>query len=164
MPVINDLRPRPRFPPQHMYVGDGSKVSLQEQMGLQSCEDIFAAILHVIRRTCAKHGMNLNVPYGRQDPVVLDMVHEKLLERIAVLREFEDGWPVTFYLRSELKVHYPSQSTCHKEILQLRHSHRVSGSLGTRRSVHGRLLGRWKGGHWLRPLAPTYISLRRLSE
>ncbi|RPD76261.1 hypothetical protein L226DRAFT_611677 [Lentinus tigrinus ALCF2SS1-7] len=102
----NDLIPAPRKRPQRVYVGDGNKSSLQEQMGMAACTDILSEIL-----TCIAHGVDLDEAYRRQNPAILRAVTQEVLSKLPVLREYEDAWPVEYYFARELKshVHRPKQ-------------------------------------------------------
>ncbi|TFK86505.1 hypothetical protein K466DRAFT_149110 [Polyporus arcularius HHB13444] len=47
----------------------------------------------------------MNLAYRRQNAAVLLAVTQELLDNLPVLREYQDGWPIEFYLARELKSH-----------------------------------------------------------
>ncbi|KAI0718055.1 hypothetical protein C8T65DRAFT_100532 [Cerioporus squamosus] len=104
----NSLIPSPSTRAKRIYVGDGKKTSLQEQMGMSACRDILSEILRVIRKSCTSYGVVLNLAYRRQNPTVLRAVIQDVLAKVPVLREYEDGWPIESYLARELKSHRPN--------------------------------------------------------
>ncbi|RDX50865.1 hypothetical protein OH76DRAFT_1436523 [Lentinus brumalis] len=101
----NDLIPSPHSRPKRVYVGDGEKSSLQEQMGMLAAGGLLSEILLAIRKTCLSHGVDMNLAYRRQNAAVLRAVTQDLLDNLPVLREYQDGWPIEFYLARELKSH-----------------------------------------------------------
>ncbi|KAI0741321.1 hypothetical protein C8Q80DRAFT_1273784 [Daedaleopsis nitida] len=100
---FDELIPKPRYCCKRIHkIGDGS--SLQEQMGMTECGEEFIAILSLIRSICVEYGINHNVPYRKQSKAKLQLVKDNVLSKLSMLNEFENAWPIDFYLIKELKL------------------------------------------------------------
>ncbi|KAI0741317.1 hypothetical protein C8Q80DRAFT_1273781 [Daedaleopsis nitida] len=84
----------------------------------------FDDILMLIRRTCLDHNVNLNIPYRSQDPTILQQIKDEVLASVPFLRGFEDGWPITLYLKKELKPHNSYHANHVNEGQQRAHKHK----------------------------------------
>ncbi|KAI0718002.1 hypothetical protein C8T65DRAFT_99570 [Cerioporus squamosus] len=90
--------PRPQRYPQCVYIGKRSP-SLQVQMGMERQEQRLRYIAAIIRQTCRKHGVDLYVRYCDHDINQLLTIRDEVIKEIPELREYEEGWPVLFYLK-----------------------------------------------------------------
>ncbi|TFK92623.1 hypothetical protein K466DRAFT_212255 [Polyporus arcularius HHB13444] len=94
----------PSANPKRLYDAGDGKSSLQLAMGLQYAPDHFRAILSVIREVWRDLGVDTRASYGSQDSALMRLVKKETLKRMPFLRiQYEDGWPVTFYLKRSLK-------------------------------------------------------------
>ncbi|KAI0744398.1 hypothetical protein C8Q76DRAFT_687833 [Earliella scabrosa] len=107
--------------------------SLQEQMGMERCGDSFQAMLVAIRESCAARGINSNVAYRKQSPAKLKAVKDDVFKKLSFLIQFEGAWPVTSYLKMQLKCH-------------LSHAVRVDARVGRQRSSSPPLRGAGPSG------------------
>ncbi|KAI0730888.1 hypothetical protein C8Q76DRAFT_793014 [Earliella scabrosa] len=132
-PMPDEVIPPPSFICKRLYMRDGGDgASLQEQMYMQNCGDVFSQMLAFIRSVCVAHGINLNLAYGRQDKAKLDKVKDEVLGTLGFLRHFEDGWPVTYYLKKELKIHHFQSSPIPPRCPAMQTRLRASGRMATR--------------------------------
>ncbi|RPD76251.1 hypothetical protein L226DRAFT_371502 [Lentinus tigrinus ALCF2SS1-7] len=89
-------------------------------MGLQYAPDHFRAILSVIREVWRDLGVDTRVPYGSQDSDLMRSVKKEALKRMPFLRiQYENGWPVMFYLKRALKGGHSSKSKKEVETRQV---------------------------------------------
>ncbi|KAI0718066.1 hypothetical protein C8T65DRAFT_693998 [Cerioporus squamosus] len=101
--LVDYIETPPANPGRLYDAGDG-KPSLQCEMGLQYAPDHFRAILSVIREVWRDLGVDIRAPYGSQDKALMRAVKKEALKRMPFLRiQYENGWPVTFYLKRSLK-------------------------------------------------------------
>ncbi|KAI0711208.1 hypothetical protein C8Q76DRAFT_797529 [Earliella scabrosa] len=101
-----DLVAEPRRMPRRIHMADPADGnSLQEQMGMERCGDSFQAMLVAIRESCAARGINSNVAYRKQSPAKLKAVKDDVFKKLSFLIQFEGAWPVTSYLKMQLKCH-----------------------------------------------------------
>ncbi|KAI0730870.1 hypothetical protein C8Q76DRAFT_716489 [Earliella scabrosa] len=131
------MRPCPRRYIHYVWHMDGrDKPSLQAAMGMIGDDSGFKFILTTIRQTCLDHGVDLNLPYGRQDEAVLDTVKKHVLNKVPRLRGYDGGWPVTVYFKTALKSHLSSLCSPKPPTPSSgRHKHTKSHSTGKRGSL-----------------------------
>ncbi|RDX50849.1 hypothetical protein OH76DRAFT_367927 [Lentinus brumalis] len=104
--AIGDCIRRPsRIPQKHHDSGDGAP-SLQSKMGLQGNPDKFCAFLDIIRKVWREQGIDCRLQYSLQDPAKMRSVKLEVIRRLPFLTtDYEDAWPVNFYLQKALKSH-----------------------------------------------------------
>ncbi|TFK85505.1 hypothetical protein K466DRAFT_601118 [Polyporus arcularius HHB13444] len=74
-------------------------------MGMESREQKLRFIAGIIRQTCRKHNVDLYLRYHEQDINQLLTIRDEVIKEIPELREYEEGWPVLFYLKVTLHDH-----------------------------------------------------------
>ncbi|RDX50848.1 hypothetical protein OH76DRAFT_1481920 [Lentinus brumalis] len=118
--------------PKRLYDAGDGKSSLQLEMGLQYAPDHFRAILSVIREVWRDLGVDTRVSYGSQDNALMRSVKKEALKRMPFLRiQYEDGWPVIFYLKRSLKGGHPRKGRKQVVARQDETASRVSLALTT---------------------------------
>ncbi|RDX50930.1 hypothetical protein OH76DRAFT_1481978 [Lentinus brumalis] len=95
---------RPHRYPKSIYIGTRAP-SLQVQMGMESGEQKLRFIAGVIRQTCRKYHVDLYLRYQEQDINQLLAIRDEVIKEIPELRQYEEGWPVLFYLKVTLHDH-----------------------------------------------------------
>ncbi|KAI0718065.1 hypothetical protein C8T65DRAFT_639890 [Cerioporus squamosus] len=104
--VIEVCIPRPPRIPHILYDPGSGEPSLQSMMGLENEEVKFRGILDTIRAVWRAQEVDCYLPYFRQDPARMRSVTEEVVKRLPYLAtDYEDAWPVEFYLRKALKDH-----------------------------------------------------------
>ncbi|TFK92625.1 hypothetical protein K466DRAFT_212281 [Polyporus arcularius HHB13444] len=101
--IIECIQRPSRIPQKHHDAGDGAP-SLQSKMGLQGNPDKFRAFLGIIRKVWREQGIDYQLPYSLQDPAKMRSIKLEVIRRLPFLiTDYEDAWPVTFYLHEAWK-------------------------------------------------------------
>ncbi|KAI0730895.1 hypothetical protein C8Q76DRAFT_341915 [Earliella scabrosa] len=101
------LIPPPKEIAQYLYSHNkAGRPSLQSQMGLEDDHGRLDEMTAYTREAAAEHFDMRPSTYKDQSPAVLKTVKEQVMTQCAGMHRYQDGWPITRYIRIYLKNHH----------------------------------------------------------